>query len=303
MKTVSAAVKLSAVGLLMLGLAAAQDGKITPSNLMPANTLPTLIHGAPVTPAPVLNTAAPVNSLPQGGYVLTSWTDEGGQMQPLGTHAPTLQLDGKRASGNAGCNRYGGAYLAREGYLRFGAMTSTLMACDPALLSQESRYLKLLGQVRGFTLSGNTLTLLVGAKGRLVYRQQAGQGEVSGGGIKSNLNGNWKFVNATARNGNAGINPARSEMNFTIRGSEISGNDGCNQFQGHVSFSGGVLKLVGPVTATRMACPPENLSLYTMLGDGVTPSQGAGYQVRGNTLTLSPLAANQGEMVWHFEKK
>lgn len=87
-------------------------------------------------------------------------------------------------------------------------------------------------------------------------------------------------------------------MEFTIRGSEISGNDGCNQFSGHVNFSGGTLKLVGPVSATRLACGASTLSLYTMLGDGVTPSMGAHYQVSGNTLSLT-----QGELIWRFERK
>ncbi len=259
-----------------------------PQRIYPANIAPRLpLHPAPGQP--VLNNAAPVNSIARGGYTLVAWTDEQGQLQNVaGAAAPTLQLDGRQMSGNAGCNRYGGTYAAREQTLRFGRITSTMIGCSAPLAQQEQRYHKLLSQVGRYALQGDTLTLFAGAKDRLVFRQQRGQGEVSGGSIRSNLDGKWQIVGVS------------SPMGFTLRGSDISGNDGCNQFAGKVNFSGSLLRLVGPVSATRMACPPDSLSLYTMLGDGRPTSTGTGatYQVRGNTLTLSA-----GNQTWHFERR
>jgi len=56
-------------------------------------------------------------------------------------------LSENRVAGRGSCNRYTGSYqLTGEG-IGFGAIASTRMACAPALMNQESRFLALLGEV------------------------------------------------------------------------------------------------------------------------------------------------------------
>lgn len=56
-------------------------------------------------------------------------------------------LSDNRVAGRASCNRYAGSYqLTGEG-IGFGAIAATRMACAPALMEQENRFLRILGEV------------------------------------------------------------------------------------------------------------------------------------------------------------
>lgn len=88
--------------------------------------------------------------------------------------APTLRLDGGRASGNASCNRFSGSYeLGRtEQRLRFGPLAATRMACPTPVMEQERRYLGILEAVSGYTFYGDGSLSLVAADGRAIrYRR------------------------------------------------------------------------------------------------------------------------------------
>lgn len=78
-------------------------------------------------------------------------------------------LSDNRIAGRASCNRFTGSYqLSGEG-IGFGAIAATRRACAPALMNQEDRFLKTLGEISRFeigrqgqlnltTPSGDTLT-------------------------------------------------------------------------------------------------------------------------------------------------
>ncbi|MFO7528653.1 MAG: META domain-containing protein [Marinobacter sp.] len=56
-------------------------------------------------------------------------------------------LSDNRVAGRGSCNRYTGSYrLTGEG-IGFGAIAPTRMACAPALMDQEARFLRILGDV------------------------------------------------------------------------------------------------------------------------------------------------------------
>lgn len=86
----------------------------------------------------------------------------------VGGEAPiTLQLgtDGN-ASGRGGCNGYGGPYTLAGDALRFGPLAATKMACAPALMDQEQRYLDTLAQVARYAVADDGALLLTTAEGR-----------------------------------------------------------------------------------------------------------------------------------------
>lgn len=221
-----------------------------------------------------------------GGYVLTQWSADGGNWHQVSGAAPTLQLSNGQLQGNSGCNAYSGAYAAGEGNLRVSGLRGGLQACSGAALTQETAYLDGLRQARSYAVNGGALTLSTPAGGQLVFQRQMGQGEVVNQSIRNPVSGQWQLVS-----------PAGSPVQLNIQGSDISGNDGCNQFNAKVNFSGGRLRLLGPVTATRMACS-GGPSLYTMLGAGSETDEGAQYQLSGDTFTLT-----RGAQVWRLERR
>lgn len=77
----------------------------------------------------------------------------------------TLVFSGGRATGNSGCNRYGGSYTTGSGgSLRFGALASTKRACAAEeAMRQEAEFFDALGKVTGYQLEGGTLRLLAGS--------------------------------------------------------------------------------------------------------------------------------------------
>ena len=85
----------------------------------------------------------------------------------------TLQFDARgRVSGRAGCNRYtSSSTLSGEG-LRIAPGATTRMACAPALMDVESRYLRQLEAVQRFDIGDDGTLQLIGAQGqRIVARR------------------------------------------------------------------------------------------------------------------------------------
>jgi putative lipoprotein len=81
-----------------------------------------------------------------------------------------IAADG-RVSGSGGCNRIGGSAELDGDHLRFSQMISTRMACAPALMNQESRFLGALADVRRFRVdSRRHKLLLLDARDKIILR-------------------------------------------------------------------------------------------------------------------------------------
>jgi putative lipoprotein len=81
----------------------------------------------------------------------------------------TIVLDQGRVTGSAGCNRYFGTVAAQAPL--FLALGTTRMACDPALMALEDRFLAALARVDALDMDKETLTLLVGSDPVIVARR------------------------------------------------------------------------------------------------------------------------------------
>ena len=79
----------------------------------------------------------------------------------------TIEFFGEnRLAGMASCNHYGGQYeLTAEG-VSFDYMFATKMACAPALMNQEQRFLELMSDVK---------LVSIGRHGELVLTTSTGQ--------------------------------------------------------------------------------------------------------------------------------
>jgi heat shock protein HslJ len=88
------------------------------------------------------------------------------------THRAYLRLrdaNGSRASGFAGCNRFGGTYTKTADRLSFGPLMATRMYC-PAM-PEENALFNALKQVERFSITGNSLVL--SAQGKSLLKLQA----------------------------------------------------------------------------------------------------------------------------------
>ena len=72
--------------------------------------------------------------------------------------ALTFSDDGT-LTGSGGCNSLGGEYTVEGNQITFGAITSTLMACDEARSAQESAVMQVLTNTAEFELEDQTLTI------------------------------------------------------------------------------------------------------------------------------------------------
>ena len=80
---------------------------------------------------------------------------------PLAGAAVSLKLTrAGKLSGSSGCNTYSGTYTAGRGSIRVApTLVSTRMACAPAVMTQETRYLDALVASRAYSIGHGKLTL------------------------------------------------------------------------------------------------------------------------------------------------
>lgn len=112
---------------------------------------------APVTPSGDASSAA----TPVGRIWVAE--DVGGRGIIDNSHL-TLVLSGEgRASGRSGCNHYSGLYRLSGRTLAISRVAGTMMACAPALMDQEKRFLDLLARVATWRIEP-TGALILSAK-------------------------------------------------------------------------------------------------------------------------------------------
>ncbi len=78
--------------------------------------------------------------------------------------------DGK-LSGRSACNRYGGDYSYTDGVLTTGSLFSTKMACAPALMDLETKFLKRLEGALTVATENDGAVSLSDDEGRLLIRR------------------------------------------------------------------------------------------------------------------------------------
>ncbi|GAP16411.1 META domain-containing protein [Levilinea saccharolytica] len=108
-------------------------------------------------------TAAPANSPLVGTWSLQSFGSVSAPQAALPEISANLTFSDKgQVSGSMGCNSFGGGYSLRDSKIVFEPLTSTLMACEEAVMNQEAAVLQMLAGEVEYTLENNTLTLRSG---------------------------------------------------------------------------------------------------------------------------------------------
>ncbi len=100
----------------------------------------------------------------KGEAIMSLWLDEN----------ITLAFEEGSIGGSAGCNQYNAGYELDGSSLTLGPIASTMMACEEDVMQREIEFLAALGNVAGFEVTRETLTLL-DAKGQDVVIFHAGE--------------------------------------------------------------------------------------------------------------------------------
>jgi putative lipoprotein len=122
------------------------------------------------TPAEPVAETRPV---PTGGAALTGpeWkvVEIGGTPVAEGSKV-TIEFKDGRVFGAASCNRFMGGYeVASDGLkLKMSQMASTMMACPDPLMAQEAAFLKVLGDVSGYSIAPDGALVLETGDGRTI---------------------------------------------------------------------------------------------------------------------------------------
>lgn len=163
---------------------------------------------------------------------------------------PTMTLDfsTKKIYGNSGCNRYTGAFSFEKDILSAPNVATTMMACFE--LNKESDFTQMIAGKNSLSLNNGVLTF--SQNGRVVATFIKGIDT-------STLFGEWVLESIAGEDMKA-LFPIASKypsLQFDIADGRVSGNAGCNRYNGSYELKGTSIK-VGPLMTTRMAC--ENLT-------------------------------------------
>jgi putative lipoprotein len=129
-----------------------------------------LTHGHPksvrILMAAVMSVAAAGSNEMMGHEWLAEDIGGGGVVDNMRT-AITIGVGGE-VTGTGGCNRLRGTAQVDGGSLTFGAIATTRMMCPPAVMDQETKFLRALELTREFRIDGPYLKFLDGTGAELV---------------------------------------------------------------------------------------------------------------------------------------
>jgi heat shock protein HslJ len=171
---------------------------------------------------------------------------EGEMVGSLPEVKTTAQFEDGNVSGNAGCNSYNGSYQVDGDEISFGPMMSTLMACPPPVMEQESGFMAALGMVATFEVSGETLTMIDEA-GEVVLEFIAVEPPALVGTP-------WQLT--SYNNGKGGMQSVIIGTEITAEFNEdetMTGSAGCNTYSAPFESTEDTIS-IGPTIRTEMAC-------------------------------------------------
>ena len=164
----------------------------------------------------------------------------------------TAHFEDGALTGRSGCNEYSTTYDVDGDSLTIGPnVASTQMACPPPQDMVERAYLDRLPRVARYEIDGDTLTMN-DDQGDTVLLFQAMDGARA-------IQGQWTVTTYYAGNAVTSV-VGGVTMTAEFEDGTISGNTGCNTFNGPYEVDG-VSITIGPLSSTLAACPTEELEL------------------------------------------
>ena len=94
-----------------------------------------------------------------GAWVLAEATIDGSALALNDEYRVTMTLDGEMINGRAACNGYSGAAVIEGNSFSVGPLAQTMMACEPAVMDIEFRFMQGLARVTDASRSSERLSL------------------------------------------------------------------------------------------------------------------------------------------------
>ena len=105
--------------------------------------------------------------LPPDTLAGSNWTFVSIGGLAVATDRPTsLQFEGERLSGSAGCNRFSGSYTVDATTLKAGPLIATEMACPGPAMEQERAFFDLMSAPAGIDFPSDGTMVLTGKNGK-----------------------------------------------------------------------------------------------------------------------------------------
>ena len=190
----------------------------------------------------------------------------------------TLGFEADTVGAQGGCNTQSGGYTITDGTLDVGVMAATMMACDDALMAQDTWLNGFLTSSPEIALDGDTLTL-TGSDATISLEAKAA----------TPLEGTtWALTGTVATEAVSSL-PADAEASLTITDGQAAIQTGCNSGSASVEITDTTMTF-GPVALTKMACPEDltalEASVIAVLDGEVT------YEITGDTLSIRKAGAD-----------
>jgi heat shock protein HslJ len=195
--------------------------------------------------------------------------------EPVAGSELTIAFADGRLSANAGCNTMSGGYeVDADGVLVVDeAMAMTMMACDEALMEQDTWLSTFLASGPTAALAGETLTL-TGEEATITLTQVQ----------DAALEGTTWQLSGTIQNEAVSTPPAGAIASLTIADGQVAVETGCNNGAGTVEVTDSTVTF-GPLATTRKACEDELTALETLTLQVLEGE--ASYTIDGETLVIT----------------
>jgi heat shock protein HslJ len=178
---------------------------------------------------------------------------------------------------NAGCNTMFGAYTVDGDVLSVPMMAMTEMACDPALMEQDTWISGLISNGPTVTVDGDTLTI-AGPDAQVLTFQDTEVAEPD-----QPLEGTRWVVDGLLANEGVSTVPIGAEASITITDGTAAVEAGCNTGSATVTVTDSTITF-GPLMLTRMACPQPQMDLENAVVAVLTGD--VAYMIDSSTLQL-----------------
>ena len=208
---------------------------------------------------------------------------------PETTITTVFSADGT-LSGMAGCNQYSTTYtIDGSDMIISGAIATTMMACEQAVMDQEMAYLAALPTTASYSIANGVLDLRTTEGAQVASYNEAVMSieatpETTEAAPASGLEGTtWQLQSYLDGQGETVAALSEAPATAEFADGRVSGTTGCNRYGGAYTVDGDALTIkLGPVT--MMACPEPQMmqeqGFLAALGSAAT------YMVADDQLTI-----------------
>ena len=186
-----------------------------------------------------------------------------------------LSFEDGRIGANAGCNSMGGQYAVDGGRLTVGALATTEMGCDPALMDQDAW---LGGFLDGalVALADDTLTLANGGVTLTLLDREVADPDRPLVGTR------WVVDGIVSGDAVSSV-PVGVVATLVFTDGNVAVEAGCNSGGGAVAIAETTLTF-GPIALTEMACGPDAMAVEQAVTSALAGT--VAYAIEADTLTL-----------------